>query len=772
MYGGVDGRRPAGNADRRSLFFALALVRLHNRETYPPSWAIWKGLPMRLPNLTWQAWLMELIDMETECFVFPEPRLMQRDKGFYVLRNPHIFVPHEFMSAARQLGKLLLSLFGISSTIAVGEGEGIVFKKESLDVDEYRLEVVREGVTITFSTIQGAVYGAQTLLQLLQRDTAGFRLPFVTIADKPYKKYRGVHVYIPPKESIEGFKRLLDVLCFLKYNMVIIEVGGGMQYERHPEINRAWEWFCDTAENKFPGGPRRIQWADRYWKDSLHTELAGGSFLTKDEMRGIVHYAKSLGLMVIPELQALSHCYYLTIAHRDIAEQQDDPFPDTYCPSNEESYRLYFDIADEVIEVFAPEIVSIGHDEIRILGECPLCRGKTGHELLAYELNRLHEYYRQRGIRVAMWGEKLQLFTSCDGRLLGGTYNEKSDPYGRQWRVLATHDAIDRIPKDIIMLDWYHSLSSTTEDCFTERGFGVLFGNFHGSLFRNWDIRSRHVLGAEVSSWCLPDEPTLGRDGILFEFMFSAAMLWQSDCSDAAEQKIREAVWRSAPIVRGIARGYTTPLYQDNDYVIVYAGEQFISQVTLDKVTSIDRRVNVVLDKLDQLYGVPVDTGHIFVSVDRCARSLVFIQACVKKQKFIPSYEFPARAEFEIAAYAIFYEDGTVELANVHYGIHCADIAMDWMRTRRSPHDKASEIDEVTSTDGTKRDESPYFSVSDKWREAVSYFTTPIISGEKTLYASEWVNPAPAKKIAAIKAINTTKDREQTAILFAIVAIV
>ena len=115
-----------------------------------------------------------------------------------------------------------------------------------------------------------------------------------------------------------------------------------------------------------------------YWKDSLHTELAGGSYLTKDEVRGIVQYAKARGMNVIPEVQALSHAYYLTVSHPEIAEMSFDIFPDTYCPSNEKSYELYFEVADEVLEVFEPNTVSIGHDEIRVLGWCDKCKEKSG----------------------------------------------------------------------------------------------------------------------------------------------------------------------------------------------------------------------------------------------------------------------------------------------------------------------------------------------------------------------------------------------------------
>jgi hypothetical protein len=194
---------------------------------------------------------------------------------------------------------------------------------------------------------------------------------------------------MPARHQIDDFKRLIDMMAFIKMNTVILEVGGGMEYEKHPEINEAWVKFCKTIK-AFPGlnGYKSFQGSDFYWKDSIHTELCDGSYLTKREVRDLVDYCKSRGMDVIPEVQGLSHCYYLTMAHPEIAELRDDPFPDTYCPNNEKSYELYFDVAEEVIEVFEPTTVSIGHDEIRVLGWCDKCKDKSGEELVGGDINK------------------------------------------------------------------------------------------------------------------------------------------------------------------------------------------------------------------------------------------------------------------------------------------------------------------------------------------------------------------------------------------------
>lgn len=373
---------------------------------------------------------------------------------------------------------------------------------------------------------------------------------------------------------------------------------------------------------------------------------------------------------------------------------------------------------------------------------------------------------------MAMWAEKLQLFHAFDGTVRGGGLMEKTDAYGRYWRVLATHEAIDMIPRDILMLDWYHSFSFETQDCFLERGMEVIYGNFHGSMFKDWDERSKTVSGAEVSSWCLADEPTLARDGILYELMFSSALLWEDNYSDDKEQETIDRVIKITPAVRSIARGAASPLYKGGSIELIYKGDSKKSTVCLPLSKSADDRVNDVLGFMEEgLFGVPVDTGHIFLKPDIYADSLVFLQACAKAEKYLASYEFADRKMWEIATYAVFYEDGSIELVNVHYGISCADINMSWSREEINPREQVAEIDDEIFGEIHKTSESPYFKLNDKWRESVVYHTTPVRSGGKTVYAYEWVNPCPEKKITAIKAINTTRDKEQTAILFALAAV-
>ncbi len=703
--------------------------------------------------------------------IFPKPLSFKPSAGSFPLVKMTI-CNEDFSSAADYLSTITQRKHGFCFTPSKN-GE-VTFKKEEMGEGEYRIYVNEVGATLFAGDAQGAIFASATLLQMIEKTKDGYSICHGEVVDRPYMSVRAVHMYLPSEENIPAFLRILDTMAAVKMNGVIIEVGGGMEYERHPEINEGWKKFCRQARDKFPGVNRSysLQWADKYWKDSVHTELAGGECLTKEQVRIIVEYEKSLGMNVIPEIQALSHSYYLTMSHRDIAELQDDPFPDSYCPSNEDSYRLYFDVSEEVLEVFKPSIVSVGHDEVRILAQCDKCKEKSGHELLAYELCRLHEFYTKRGITMAMWGEKLQNFKSFRGGRAGGVEEQRINDYGAYYHLPATHEAIDMIPTDILMLDWYHSIGKTSQDDFTHRGIKMIYGNFHGALFGEWDERSKKqgVLGAEVSTWCHTDEKTFAFDGVAYEIIYSAAVLWEQDYCNEKRAEMRQKTLDFMPFVKAILHGNAKPSDSGNAKLLwtPLETESLEACINIPKVNLPDTPTARMLSEFPEtVFGVSVDTAKLLIECDVYAKSLLFLAAAKEEMPYIPSYRFPQMKQWELGTAAIFYEDGSVELANNVYGTTLGCLNYDFGNGRAS---KAG--DEIDSGIGEVEVElSPYFSDNMPWFGSLAYNTTMLCDGKTAAFAYEWENPHPEKKIVKIKAINACQTKPQSIVLFGILNI-
>ncbi|MHB0877155.1 MAG: family 20 glycosylhydrolase [Anaerolineae bacterium] len=357
----------------------------------------------------------------------------------------------------------------------------------------YRLCLTAEGALVVGATLRGLLYGVEALAQLLAAEGGA---PACIVEDEPYTALRGVHLYLPHRKDIDFYKRLMrHVLLPMRYNTIFIELAGAMRYDRHPEIAEAWERTNRlAAEGKVLPIP--------------HCENGGGSYLTKDEVAGIVRYGERLGFEVIPEVQSLSHVEYLTQVYPEIAEDPSATYPDSYCPHHPLSHRLVFDMIDEAIEVFRPKrYVHMGHDEVYTMAKDERCRDGGRAQAFAYDVHRLYDYLRSKGLGMIIWGDMIQDF----------------QPYGAP-------EAIDVIPKDILLLDfvWYFRPGEDIEDRLLEHGFTVGMGNLYSSHYPRFSARiaKPDMVGGEVSTWGYANEADLGRRGKLYDFVYTANMLW------------------------------------------------------------------------------------------------------------------------------------------------------------------------------------------------------------------------------------------------------
>lgn len=701
--------------------------------------------------------------------IFPAPAYVK--SGASMRKTDLIVMADGFEEAAAFFAELIESRFN-KKIIFSQEGDILFRLDSSLSDGEYKIVSENSKTTLFASGAEGAARGASAMFQMIKKEDV-FYMEKGEVKDKPYKSFRGVHMYMPSRENIGFFKRILNLMAAVGMNRLILEVGGGMEYESHPEINAGWEKFCRMAREKFPGTDRSysLQRAASYWKDSVHTELGGGSYLKKSEVRDIVQHAKGLGIEVIPELQSLSHAYYMTVPHREIAELCDDPFPDTYCPSNEESYKLYFDLAKEVLEVFEPKTVSVGHDEIRVLGKCEKCRKKSGDELLSQELLRLYDFYSVRGVRMAMWGESLQSFKTYTGGRVGGKI-QSVNPYGAYHEIPSTFKALKSLPDDILMIDWYHSMGEESEDGFLLKDMDVIYGNFHGRLFGEWEKRSKKdgILGAEVSTWCTPDEDSLSFDGILYEIMYSAAVLCEADYCNAKMHDVRMRTEEFMPTAKMILHGRPLPS-EDGAAKLLWAPEStdnIAAFINISKAELPDTGAARALRVFgDTAYGVSEDIPQPVISCGTYAKSLIFLAAAKETMPYRPTYMFPDKKSWELATAAIFYEDGDVALANQTYGRTLGALSYDFgIKRARSA---GGEID--ADMGGEACAVSPYFEENMPWLGSLIYETTAVCDGKTAAFAYEWINPYPDKKIVKIKLINACQKMGQSVVMFGIAAV-
>lgn len=650
----------------------------------------------------------------------------------------------------------------------------------------YVLSISSERVWLGADTAAGTFYGLQTLGQLLLA-AGGTSLPTGTIRDWPACPIRGAHVYLPAREHLGFFFQFLDFLARYRYNALILEIGGGLEYERRPEISEAWRRFCKEARaydpakcrhresmstermkhelgfedvhESHPTGPCALQTSRYFYKDSTHTELAGGDCLTKQELRLIVDECAKRHIEVIPEVQALSHSYYLCVAHPEIAERQDDPWPDTYCPSNPKSYEILFDVMEEVIEVVRPRMMHIGHDEVYTLGVCPKCRKRTGHDLFADDVIRIHDFLSQHGVRTAMWGDKLMRMKPKKGERFGGIGGDAAKRVcpdtGRCWSMPATYKAAARIPKDVLMLDWQWGRDRRSEQNFTRHDFDVLYGNFEPLAFPGWARRSvmPEVQGAELSTWDGVTPETFGHDCIFHQFFPGSAMLWTGKpvaATDVAE-------WMAKDLIPTIDR-----LTGQNRWLVNGDGGKPAPidlspaaralPLTVNGSAPIRRRLTTMLDTgafelrvrggrlaegiVLEHKSTPAETVH----VGRPLKRLLVLHATSMERTFWrPSYYSYHRSPAVLARYTVRYADGRTATFDARYGEEIGPVKGAW------PSVKAS----------------------------YCYRAVPVAMGsDHAFYAQEWSNPRPDTPVDSVEVALGPDAADEGAVIVAAMSVV
>ncbi len=405
------------------------------------------------------------------------------------------------------------------------------------DDESYAVQITEDKINLFSPTDRGLIYAVSTLKQLIESGNVREMLLF----DYPDKKVRGYRVFIPGRENFDDFKRMVDMLVYYKYNTLMIEVGGAMEYKRHPEINTEWVEFCREV-HKSPNEAKRIQKETYSWKkNSIHADNGGGSFVTQEELRELVAYCRKRGLEMIPEVPTLSHCDYIVRAHRELNERCEDMYPDTYCPSNPKTYKLVFDILDEICGVFNPRYINIGHDELYTLGKCPLCRDKNPVDLYVGDIVKISDYLKEKGVQTIIWAEKLldNLYFPGPGDEMhgyGGTGDEA-------WDIPRLAECAGKIPKDVILLHWYWSLcSGDAEKELLDMGYNMVFGNFQGISLKDYKARSRNIPGGFVSNWGSFEEAYMQRNGQNFNLLATAWIFWSGSYDTPKSLEVQKKV--------------------------------------------------------------------------------------------------------------------------------------------------------------------------------------------------------------------------------------
>lgn len=197
------------------------------------------------------------------------------------------------------------------STNSEGSTKLIFTTDASLPEEGYRLEVLPKGVKIASSTELGSFYGMQTLRQLVEfaSDSDDGRLALGTITDQPRYGYRGVMLdiarhYHEPSE----IKRLMDLMSQYKLNRLHLHLTDDQGWRI--EI-KSWPKLTTVGGSTQVGGK-------------------SGGFLTQEEYADLHAYAKTRGILIIPEIDLPGHTQAALASYPELNCNPKDPNPQLY----------------------------------------------------------------------------------------------------------------------------------------------------------------------------------------------------------------------------------------------------------------------------------------------------------------------------------------------------------------------------------------------------------------------------------------------------------
>jgi hypothetical protein len=716
-------------------------------------------------------WLLALCGYSKtpEPLIFPIPSEVQmKDGKFNIDKTTFLMVPERANHDDNFLAKFLVndladkyehslniikrSIFSESDKfILIGsvsnplvkkycEQKGLVSSLKTLGDEGYILSVTKNNIVIAANSKRGALFGLQSLRQIIQKENENIFLPQLFVKDAPKYPFRGIKLYLPGKENIQFFKRFIkDFAALYKFNKIILELNANMRLEKHPELNIGAVQFAGHLNYSRLDRPPGVH---QEYQNSSHQDNADGQILEKEEVADIVNYIRKFNIEVIPELPSLTHSYYLLAGHEELAENLNQPYPDTYCPLKLGSYKIYFDVLDEYIDVIHPKMIHVGHDEWRMEKDlCELCRGKDYGELYANDLKKIHNYLAAKNIKTAIWGDHLLESVTEKGRQ---TWKSST---GYQYKIpgaLRPEQVMQLIPKDILIFNWFWNNIDNDKE-ISNFGFKQVYGNLRADV-NNWSVRDKikGVLGGAPSSWAATTEYNIGKDQ-LTDFLGAANLLWSQ-----TYLSVDKLAFFIEPLVSDVYKSLSEKNLPSENGAITTSlniSSSFNSSLPqgITNLKSGEKKAIIVEDDI---------RSAKVIQLSKDVSSIIFLHACAREanndKAYGMIYNFVDTAE-PLGWYEIVYEDGLIENVPIRYGVNI----LDWKWRQR-----------IMSNE---KDKGKYSQNKYAYNAAAVECSKDDLN-PVTFFSFEWKNPRFGKKIKEVnlRSVNYKKGNENAIILLAV----
>ncbi|MBQ5666112.1 MAG: beta-N-acetylhexosaminidase [Akkermansia sp.] len=236
-----------------------------------------------------------------------------------------------------------------------------VHRIEHDNPEAYTLNVTGQQISIGVATPLALHAAAQTLAQAAEHG----QIPAMQVADAPALQHRGI-MLDPSRHpiSVADTKRILDLMARYKLNRLhwhlCDDQGWRIEIKKYPLLTSIGSKRKETS-----------CWIHQEKKDGKPVEF----FYSQAEIREVVEYAHSLGIIIIPEIEIPGHASAAVAAYPQLGNQDCPDFAPEVITGwgvfthvmgpNDFTFQFIEDVLAEVCELFprAPYI-HIGGDEV------------------------------------------------------------------------------------------------------------------------------------------------------------------------------------------------------------------------------------------------------------------------------------------------------------------------------------------------------------------------------------------------------------------------
>jgi len=420
--------------------------------------------------------------------IIPQPNAIVPQPGWFTYDSRTVIrVPADdpdARSAADYLADLLTRCLGHAPAIESGDANAaqsrlarakpanippahaqsaITFRRRAgLGPEAYRLEITARGIVISATGGAGLFYGAVTLWQML---TPGSGSPAAaaqtfpaqtlhaqTIRDAPAYPWRGLMLDSARHfQSVTFIRSMIDTMAMHKLNVLhwhlTDDQGWRLEIRKYPRLTSVGAWRMPAT---WPG------------ETAPDATAAYGGFYTQDQVRGIVAYAATRHIDIVPEIEMPGHAQAAVAAYPQLGVTDAQPHRADLAVSakwgvhthlfNVEPSTFTFleDVLAEVMDMFPSAYVHVGGDEA-VKDEwnaSPSVRARTqalgiqdADALQAYFTQEIGRYLSAHGRRLIGWDEILRPGLAPDAIIMS-------------WRGTAGARAAAKRGNDTLLSPW------------------------------------------------------------------------------------------------------------------------------------------------------------------------------------------------------------------------------------------------------------------------------------------------------------------------------